>query len=675
MKKSLSILISLVCVIPFFAEGFLDSEEDEDVIVVQAGKIAQNLSDAVENVQVVTSQDIKESGAKNLSEAMKTLPGVTINGPSSGNPSDSIKMQGFDSDYVKILVDGVAVNGDVGGSVSVNAIPVENVDHIEVVQGASSALYGSDAMGGVINIITKKQQNTDDKVKVSGSLSDEFSIKKDFGWRTFTAGSLNLASSKLGAGVTGSFDYTPGKKDYEYYAFAGGYVDYYKTEKRRLGYVRGYADWKDDWGKIGIYGTYADSLQESNFTATGFDSGSTMSYKSKRIEAVLSCDFKVSEKLSFSGFGSFKNFLLDTDFSRFTVNQNNGRFEKSSTVTGSSFIDSENEIRGSWNINQMNDVLFGLNGNLQTIDGDSFDKREMQFLISSFVQDSLTFCEGKLIVVPGVRFDVDPDFQNTMFMVTPKLSLKFSPSKKTAIRFSYGMGYKTPTLKQKYWVFYHNYAPGEGNFILNGNPDLESEKSQSFNLSFEQDVKSLVKLNLSGYFNYINDMIDSKITDNTTTPQTRTYLNVGKAVTFGGDVSVSTKLDRFSGRVSYAFTGAKAYNQKENIWEDLSLRVPHRVVLNAGYVVPVIETKISGNVEWNSRQLITTGGSDYSPDYLMTSLNASKSFLDEKIEVYVRIDNFLNNLNFANGTDGKTQEEYFNLYDGTTFSFGLRMKF
>lgn len=146
--------------------------EEPAVIVVSGSKIEENEATAVEKVQVITGEEIEKSGAKNLAEAVKGIPGIAV----GGHPADSISMQGFDSDYVKIMIDGIAVSGDIGGAVAVQQIPVEDIDHIEIVRGASSALYGSDAMGGVVNIITKKNKaKKDQKLKAHGRLVEEFS--------------------------------------------------------------------------------------------------------------------------------------------------------------------------------------------------------------------------------------------------------------------------------------------------------------------------------------------------------------------------------------------------------------------------------------------------------------------------------------------------------------------
>lgn len=668
-SKIFSIIFAFSALALAFSE-----DSDEDVIVVSAGKIEQNSSDAVEKVQVVTSDEIKETGAKTLTEAVKNLPGVTVKGASAGNPTDSISMQGFDSDYVKILVDGIAVSGDIGGSAAVFEIPVENIDHIEIVQGASSALYGSDAMGGVINIITKKTKPEYDGAKIHGNLSEEFSYSIEKDWRNYTAGSLSVAGENLSASLTGSFDYAPGVQDSVYYALAGGEIDYYKTPKKRLAFLRGTADWRDDWGRIGAYGLFANADQLSNFTAA-YSANATMEYDTKRYEGGLSGEYNYDSNITFSGFSSVKSYVLDTTYTRGATIITT---DDEPTDKDSDFVDWESELRSSIIAGDYNTILVGINGNLQTINGDSFDSREKQLLLSFFAQDTLNLFDSKLSVVPGFRFDFSPKINDAdaSFMVTPKFSVKYNPFDGTAIRFSYGMGYKTPTLKQKYWEFTHNYASGSGNFILYGNPDLDPEKSQSFNLGVEQNVLNLFKIDASGYYNYVIDMIDSVVTDSSSDPQIRTYKNIDKAMTYGGDISLSTKIDRFNAKVGYAYTGAK--QKEDGEWIDMALRVPHRVTLSAGYLIPVLEATISANAEWNARQLVEAGGDEHTPDYLMLGANLSKFFFDEKVELYVRADNILNNRHFKEGdisTGRNSQRQYYGLYAGTTFSLGGRLKF
>ena len=260
--KNLTILICLLFSSSLIFAQNSDDDED-DVIVVSAAKIEQTLDDAVEKVLVISEKDIEESGAKTLSEAVKEIPGIVVTGPSAANPTESISMQGFDSSYVKILVDGIAVTGDIGGSTAVFEIPVEMIDHIEIVQGASSALYGSDAMGGIINIITKQAKNDEGDFNFSGNIAEEFSFMKSTNWRNYTSATALLSWEHLSSTLTGSFDYTPGKTNQTYYALAGGNITYYKTPYKMLGYGRGTINWKDTWGNVGLYSLYASSLQKS----------------------------------------------------------------------------------------------------------------------------------------------------------------------------------------------------------------------------------------------------------------------------------------------------------------------------------------------------------------------------------------------------------------------------
>lgn len=144
--------------------GFLHAEDfqDEDVIVVSASKIDQLIDTSSEKVNVISEEELEKKGAKTLAEALRSVPGVIVSNSALKNKSSSVMIQEFDGQYVKVLVDGVAVSAENAGAVYLERIPIENIDHIEIVQGAASALYGSDAMGGVINIITKRR-----KVKAS----------------------------------------------------------------------------------------------------------------------------------------------------------------------------------------------------------------------------------------------------------------------------------------------------------------------------------------------------------------------------------------------------------------------------------------------------------------------------------------------------------------------------
>lgn len=141
-----------------FSAIFLFSQETEDdVIVVNAEKIEQKIDESTEQKRTITNDDIRKSGAKNVGDALKTLPDVAVSAATAGNANETVTMQGLGNGYVKIMIDGVSVSTDLSGAAPIFQIPVENIERIEVIKGADAVLYGSSAMGGIINIITKRE--------------------------------------------------------------------------------------------------------------------------------------------------------------------------------------------------------------------------------------------------------------------------------------------------------------------------------------------------------------------------------------------------------------------------------------------------------------------------------------------------------------------------------------
>ncbi|MBP3710498.1 MAG: TonB-dependent receptor [Treponema sp.] len=656
-------------------------EAEDDVIVVNAEKIEQSIDTAVEQRKTISTEEMRKSGAKTVGDALKALPDVTVSTATAGNGNESVTIQGLGNGYVKIMIDGITVSTDISGSTPIFQIPVESIDHIEVIKGADSVLYGSDAMGGVINIVTKRAPSNADeseeeseekrKVKVAGGVTEEFGFSPVIiGWKNYAATNLFVSGKHISNALTGSFDYNPGKKKTINDALAGKII-YYESTKKILGFVRNTFAWNADWGSVDVYGLYTVSYQVSNYTKTGYDKGSDMTYASHRGELGVTGKYIHSEKLYIDSFVAGKLYFLNTSY-----NVKAGVYS-SSKVTRSNSFDIETDARAYWKPNKINDCTIGVNINLESMSGTSFEKRKHALETALFAQDAISLFDAKLTLVPGIRLDFSPPIQESavIFMATPKLGIKYTPTEKTALRFSYGMGYKIPSLKEKYWIFRHNYAPGAGNFILYGNPNLVPEKSHNFTLGVEQNVANLFTFSVGGYFNYILDLIDGVVTDATSSPQIREYQNVDKAITYGGDFSMGTELDRFKAKIGYAYTGAKFFDAPSSQWKNLALRVAHRVTASAEYRIPVIETTIAVSVQWNSPQLLNAQTAYYTPDYFMTGCDISKKFFEDTFAVYVGVDNMLNNLHFIKGTNGEMQKNYYGLNDGITLRVGAKYNF
>jgi vitamin B12 transporter len=130
-----------------------------DQVVVTATKYPIKLSETGKVVTIVTREQMARSSGKSLAQVLTEQTGIIVNGANSNPGKDkSVFLRGASNDYTLLLLDGVPVNdpSGAGGAFDLRLLPVEQIDHIEILKGSQSTLYGSDAVAGVINIITKK---------------------------------------------------------------------------------------------------------------------------------------------------------------------------------------------------------------------------------------------------------------------------------------------------------------------------------------------------------------------------------------------------------------------------------------------------------------------------------------------------------------------------------------
>jgi outer membrane receptor for ferrienterochelin and colicins len=625
--------------------------------------VEQNIEDTVEAVEVISAEAIAEMGAKNVAEVMANIPGVVI----YDRPQATVMMQGLSGAYVKVLINGMEITGDTGGATQVNLIPVSDIERIEIVRGASSVLYGSDAMGGVINIITKKPE----KGKLSFGTKQELTSTL----RYYGEGSAGYANELFGFSLGGSFDWNRGKTVQERNT-RREYIDIYEVPASRLGSVRADASWYHPGGELELYGSWMNSLiNVSADINNGYD------FMNTKLEGGVKETWHLSDFAMLDGFFSYRQ--LDYDADRIAY-----AYSTASDYQDSLFRDLEGEARFSWEPVISHALLFGINVKQEALESDSFEAEKSVVMLSAFAQDTWNIGGAdKFRIVPGLRFDYRPpndSEEEHIYKLSPKLSFRYDPTEALVLRLSYGMGFKIPSLKQNYWFFFH---PAPYNFLLKGNPDLTPETSHGFNLSGDYSVAKKFTASLGAYFNYIFDMINAVTIDesegtalNPSTGEMQNYIstmqyrNVGRAITTGADASLRFNGSRFATGLSYSFTLAKEFDEDTEEWIDLASRVPHQLTMNVSYLIPVIETSLQARVNWNSPQLISFADQTWTPDYLLLNLRIAKTFFGEKLELYGGVHNTLNNIHFVKGTEGQSQEDYYGLRNGIIFSLGADFK-
>src|SRR5271157_2619698 len=137
-------------------------------VVVTATRVDSSVLDSPSSISVISAQQVADSGATDVAQVINGQPGVVVNDYGQTGALKTVSLRGSTSSQVLVLLDGIRLNSSVNGEVDLSSIPMEIIDRIEIVRGGESSLYGSSAIGGVINIITKKAE----KPSVSLSLTN-----------------------------------------------------------------------------------------------------------------------------------------------------------------------------------------------------------------------------------------------------------------------------------------------------------------------------------------------------------------------------------------------------------------------------------------------------------------------------------------------------------------------
>ena len=149
-------LIQIITVIPGLASGNENQIFSLDEIVVIASKYPERLLDSVASVEVITEEEIEAAQAENLADILSAVSGLEINDYGNAGGLKAISIRGSSPEQVLVMLDGRPMNNPQTGKIDLGQIPANIIEKIEIYRGPASAIYGANALGGVVNIITKK---------------------------------------------------------------------------------------------------------------------------------------------------------------------------------------------------------------------------------------------------------------------------------------------------------------------------------------------------------------------------------------------------------------------------------------------------------------------------------------------------------------------------------------
>ncbi|MFQ6082326.1 MAG: TonB-dependent receptor plug domain-containing protein [Candidatus Aminicenantia bacterium] len=469
----------------------------KEEVVVTATKTPHSLKDVPIATSIITRKEIERTNAQTAGDVLKWLTGIHIR--TNGFSRSTVKIHGLPSKYTLVLVDGQRLKGRHAESIDLDHIPIDMIDKIEVIKGPTSVLYGSDAVAGVVNIITKSApvKSTFDAFTSYGTgntLRAMISYGSQVGrFRYLLCGSKNK-SNNMGSG-------------YEYDGYnAQGKFEYDFNESNRLILGTGYFNEKGDY--------LNDEKFSLNLTwRVGIDKVSYLIVKGYRFQ---------SDRLDARPGRDPRNWDEDT---------------------------TRGEVQYVRMFGKNNLVTLGIESRYDEIKYTLIEGKKYQTINSLFAQDEITLFSS-LTLILAVRVD-DHNRWGTEFI--PKAGAFFRINEKTDLRVSVGRGFLAPTLSQLYEEQY--YHPWGGGFWLGGNPALKPERSLGYNFDLEHRFTDNFVARVSFFRNNLIDMITSEKTDETINGKpVHRLININKAYSQGMEIELNTQLGKsITGIISYTY--------------------------------------------------------------------------------------------------------------------------
>jgi len=490
--------------------------------VVVTGQYEPKKADqSIYKIDVINSKTLTERGVNNLAEALSNETGIRLSvDPSTGT---SIEMQGMGGENVKYLIDGIPIVGRVNGDIDLAQLNMENVDHIEIVQGPMSVVYGTSALAGVINIITKQNTKARNILKANSYIDNKNNY--NFGlYGSIIRGkhSFTLAGNRdmfQGIDINLNVDTTK---------FPSGEDRYMEFKPKRVINADVEYAFRDKFFLLKVKSQFMNLLLKNYNNPTPMLIAYDADYYTSRSINSVTVNDKISNALSYNIIGAYTYYGRTTDY----ISSDLSSLEK--VKTGSSNTVFHNGMtRGNFTYAKKESVLsyqFGWDINYETGEGDKIEDGAQIGDFATFL--SLQYTPFKrLTIQPGLRL-----IYNTVYgaPLIPSINFQWAIIESLNFRISYAKGFRAPSLKELYLDF------KDSNHDLSGNKDLKAETTNSYNASFTYKYgknRQLFRFEPSFFFNDGKDAITLIVTDPESNSATNT--NLGGRRTLGGVFNAS----------------------------------------------------------------------------------------------------------------------------------------
>ena len=657
-------------------------------VVVTGSGHHQRLKSTATPVRVLSSQEIHEQGITTFDGALtRMMPQVSMAPNSMGT---FLRLNGLGNKYILILINGQKLSGDISNNVDLNRINMARVKRIEVLDGAASSLYGSDAIAGVINIITDQPTSSVCSVTNATNISGHGVLTE----------TVNLDIYKNGFGSYTSFNHDQ--------------ADSYQTTD--LEYVKG-SDTETQRTIAPFFTGYRSNIVGQKFTYAptqhlALNAGLDYSYKitdrpETRSDISGGTDYEMRYKgLRWNVGGIYKFTSRNSLQADFTVDRfRYGKEYDVETKTNAvgDYVQSkkqrmmDGEIKTILNSPPLGrgrgwafTTILGADWRKDYLDATSGNIDQHVYTLAAYAQHEQRFSVGRgsITATLGARYNYHETFGSHF---TPKATLMYSIGS-VNLRATYSAGFRAPGLDE---LYYHYFSVNRGKPQISfGNQNLKPEKSNYFALNAEYRTQ-LIAVSLTGYMNRINDMVVKQNVDvnETSLAMLRNefpemtdaeasklvsyalYQNSDKGDVKGMQLNVSANLFRgFNLSANYVYTYARTKSGEE--WSVLERSIRHAATIAANY--HHTWGRYGMNINLNGRlqsKTYYTGTYEDAPGYGIWNLHTTHTFDCTKwafVEPSIGIDNLFDKVDRR--IDSSTRK--YALYSpGRMLVVGLKVRF
>lgn len=615
-------------------------------VVVTGVVKPEKLKNALSSYQVITKATMQAQGAVTLNDALKNQLNTNV-----GNDNilgSSVQMQGMTGNKVKILIDGLPVNGRENGNVNLNQINLNNVERIEIVQGPMSVVYGTDALGGVINVITRKTRKpfsisagtyleTVNKYNFDGSVSFRLDDKHQIslsGGRNFFEGYKNIDQP-----ITFGDDTLYTKRSF-----------YFKPNEQYLGNV-GYSyiaksgfglQFNSDYLNEEVTNKGSLRVWDPFLGAYAFDEY----YRTQRVLNRLSLNGKLGKGTWQSQSGYFvylrNRSKVNKNLNTLQETPTSGKGDQDTSLTSNVYL------RSSYS-NKFGELQYtaGYDINMEFMSSNKIDGKNKDIQdYAAYATASYPVVKDKLTTQAGLRAAHNTSYKAPLI---PSLNILYTPISKLQVRGSYAQGFRAPSLKEQYLSFIDN------NHNIIGNLGLVAETSEHIQASASYQVyekqADYFQLILTGYHNNVrNGIVLIPVNPNDTNSISYVYGNLKRQKNVIASLQADGQLHDFHFQVGYSYNHTFAQEadysafsaQEATATLQYSWRKP-MLNFNVFYKYtgpqPFLQPSIDGNVTYNGKQ------------HEMHNCDASieKKLFDNKVQWIVGVKNVFDVRNLNSG--------------------------